>query len=165
MSSRWRIAALIASLALNVFLIGAGAGMLALGGRTAHDRPAAPLRRAAMTFSPAYRKAFFGLLRGEARSVRAAVLRARSLRRAAWESLASADFNPTSAAASLRQARLMDARSRGQLEDAVIAFAAAIPPAQRAGFGLVMSRAVRPVSTHGPSPAPPIQANRTTKRN
>ncbi|HEY5107713.1 MAG TPA: periplasmic heavy metal sensor [Caulobacteraceae bacterium] len=163
MSPRWRVAALIASLTLNVFLVGAGAGMIALGARAAHERPAAPLRRAAMTLSPAYREAFLGLLRGEARSVHVAVLQARGLRRAAWESLASANFDPNSAAASLRQARHMDAQSRGQLEDAVIAFAAAIPPSQRASLGRVMSRAVRPAGGATGTHAHFVQASRPTK--
>ena len=149
MDRSWSLIALIASLTLNLFLVGAGAGVIALGARMAHERPAPALRRAALDLSPPYRGAFLAVLRTRARSVRAPVLQARGLRRAVWESLGAASFDPAAAKASLRQARLMDADSRGKVEDAVIAFAIALPAQQRTNLGQAMSRAIRP--------APPAQ--------
>jgi uncharacterized membrane protein len=151
MRGRWNVIALIASVALNVFLIGAAAGVIALGARMAHARPRPMLRRAAMSLAAPYRQAFLVTLRGRGQSVHAPVVAARALRRSAWASMSAANFDPAAAKSQLRQARLMDASSRGTVEDAVVDFAAALPPGERAKLGAALVRSM----PSGQSPSRP----------
>ena len=61
MKGRGLLIALIVSAALNLFLIGAAAGVIALGAHMAHGGPARPgpaLHHAAMALSPPHRIAF-----------------------------------------------------------------------------------------------------------
>jgi len=142
MPGRWKIIALIASVALNVFLIGAAAGVIALGARMAHERPRPMLRRAAMSLAAPYRRAFLVALRDRGQSVRAPVLAARALRRSTWASMSAASFDPAVAKIQLRQARLMDADSRAAVEDGVVDFAAGLPPGERAKLGTALVRSM-----------------------
>jgi uncharacterized membrane protein len=142
MGGRWNVIALIGSVALNVFLIGAAAGVIALGARMALERPRPVLRRAAMSLAAPYRQAFLVTLRDRGQSVRAPVLAARVLRRSVWASLSAASFDPAAAKSQLRQARLMDANSRGMVEDGVIDFAAALPPGERVKLGAALVRSM-----------------------
>jgi uncharacterized membrane protein len=110
----------------------------------AHQRPRPALQRAALELPPAYRRTFLVSLRSRAQSVRPAVIQARGLRRAAWNSLSAANFNAAAAKAMLGRARLMDADSREKIEDYVIDFAAALPAEQRAELGVAVSRTLPP---------------------
>ncbi|HZZ36304.1 MAG TPA: hypothetical protein VFE03_11295, partial [Caulobacteraceae bacterium] len=62
MKGRWTTVVLIVSLALNLFLIGAAVGAIALGSRMAqwrgNMRPVPVLRAAAMALEPTDRRAF-----------------------------------------------------------------------------------------------------------
>ena len=165
MKGRWTLVALIASLALNLFLIGAAAGVVALGARIVHEsggraavRPMAALRRGAAALTPAERQAFRVTLRAAVLTSRPDIHQARELRREVWGSIGEAAFDPAAAKAKLEQARGLDLKSRTRIEDAVVDFTSALPAADRAKFGA----AVRTAMPDGPAapPAPPPRASR-----
>src|SRR6185436_16027779 len=98
MKGRGLLIALIVSAALNLFLIGAAAGVIALGAHMAHGGPARPgpaLHHAAMALSPPHRIAFFARLREVGRATRPTAQQARRLR---WEAWATAGGRPFDAA-------------------------------------------------------------------
>jgi uncharacterized membrane protein len=150
---------LIASAALNLFLIGTGVTLIALNGNKgstpAPDRP--NLRAAATNLAPEHREQFNGLLRAEADSVRLTNHQARALRMAAWGSLASANFDPAVAKADLAQARVLNLASRGKVEDGVLDFAAGLPATERAGFAEAMGRALARPARVAPAAKPAAQ--------
>ncbi|MGI8840333.1 MAG: periplasmic heavy metal sensor [Caulobacteraceae bacterium] len=140
MNARWTFIALVASIALNLFLLGIAVTVIALGvyrkGEGAPQRP--NLRSAALTLTPDQRTKFVALLRAEGDGVEAAGRQARSLRASAWGALAAASFDPLVAKADLARARALNQASRGKVEDAVMDFAAGLPSVDRARFGEAM---------------------------
>ena len=142
MTARWTPIALIASAALNLFLIGTAVTVIALGvDGIRHRLPQRPtLRAAALSLPPDQRSRFIALLRAEGESVKGAERRARGLRAATWGMLAAPTFDPVVAKADLARARALNQASRGKVEDGVLDFAAALPPADRARFGEAMVR-------------------------
>lgn len=144
MSARWTSIALIASAALNLFLIAAAATLIALGADRMFNRPPerAVLRAAAATLSPGRRKQLDTLLRAAGQSIQDANRQARALRRSAWGSLGSATFDPGLAKADLARARALNQASRGKIEDDVLDFTAGLPVGERAAFGDAMGRAL-----------------------
>ena len=134
MSDRNRLIALIASLALNVFLIGAVGAVLVLGG----GRPKGPLpvlRHAAEALGPADHARFLALLRAQGRIARPDNQRAHALRLEGWGTLGDPVFDPAGVKAKLAQARQINLTTRGAVDDAVIDFAANLPASQRAVLG------------------------------
>jgi uncharacterized membrane protein len=160
MTARWTSIALIASGALNLFLIGTGVTLIALGANGVSDRsPERPnLRAAAMSLAPEHRRQFNALLRAEGKSVHDANRRARALRIATWSSLATATFDPATAKADLARARALNQESRGKVEDGVLDFAAGLPAVERAGFGEAMRRAAARQSRVSPPANPAAKA-------
>jgi len=142
MTARWVKIALIVSAALNLFLVAAGATLIALNmNRVRHRLPQRPtLRAAALSLAPDRRTRFITLLRTEGEGVQGANRQARALRAAAWESLATPRFDPLIAKADLARARALNQASRATVEDGVLDFAAALPAAERARFGAAMRR-------------------------
>ncbi len=145
MKGRWTIVLLIVSLAVNLFLIGAAAGVIALGSRMAHlraGRPIPVLRAAAASLRPEDRRAFVATLRQGGRAARPTVLQSRALKREVWASVGEATFDPAAAKAKLRQARALDQDTRTTIEDAVIDFIARLPADERARFGAAVTREI-----------------------
>lgn len=142
MTARWTSIALIASAALNLFLLGTAITVIAMGGhRTHHWLPQrATLRAAALSLPPDQRTKFIALLRAEGDSIEGASRQARDLRAAAWGSLTAPSFDSVAAKADLARARALNQVSRGRVEDGVLDFVAALPPADRARFGEAMRR-------------------------
>lgn len=143
MSARWTVIALLASAALNLFLVAAGVTLFVLGAGKGFDRPPerANLRAAAMALAPAHRNELKSLLRAAGQNIQGANQQARALRIAAWGSLGSATFDPAVAKADLARARALSLASRGKIEDAVVDFAVGLPAAERAEFGEALRRA------------------------
>ena len=144
MTGRWFRLALVASVALNLFLVGVGGTMLFL---KAHARSAAgvqrsPLRAAASSLSQTHRTAFLELLQTEGKVVQADNHQARRWREEAWASLSTDEFKPADAEARLASARSLNMRTRGTVEAAVMQFAAGLPRNERAAFGDSMRRAI-----------------------
>ncbi|WP_309644691.1 periplasmic heavy metal sensor, partial [Phenylobacterium sp.] len=128
---------LFISLALNVFLIGAVVGGLVVGQKFRHERPSAtrggqPLWAAGAELPPEKRRAFRGLLRGEAGEVRAGMAEVRAARAAAWRRLDADPFDAAAAKRDLDAARVREMQIRGGVESRIVDFAATLPPAERA---------------------------------
>jgi len=162
MSGRWPLVALIASLALNLFLLGAGATVLVLGGRWLHTPPVQRSipRRAAAALTPDHQAVFLALLREEGKSVRGDNQSARRLRVDAWGSLGDANLDPAAVKASLARANAMNDASRAKVEAAIIDFATPLPTSERAAFGQAMRRAILANGPVAPERPPPSQATR-----
>jgi uncharacterized membrane protein len=145
MSGRWTIIALVASLALNLFLLGAGAAVIVIGARVAHQRaevaasrPVPALRRAALALPPEQRRAFVGAVRSVAQAQRPGAQQARALRGAAWDSLATTQVDAAAIKAELNQARTLEVGARAKIEDTMVDFAVTLPQPQRAAVAGAM---------------------------
>ena len=160
MTARWTSIALIASAALNLFLLGTAITVIAMGAhRTRHRLPQrTALRAAALSLPPEQRSRFIALLRAEGDSIEGAGRQARDLRAAAWGSLAAPSFDPLVAKADLARARALNLTSRGAVEDGVLDFAAGLPAGERAGFGEAMRRAAARQSRSAPPASPAANA-------
>lgn len=156
MSGRWTIIALVASLALNLFLLGAGAAVIVIGARVAHQRaevaasrPVPALRRAAMALPAEQRPAFVGAVRSVAQAQRPNTQQARALRGDAWDGLATTQVDAAAIKAKLGQARILEFGARAKIEDALVDFAATLPQPQRAA----VANAMRPPLAGAPAKA------------
>ncbi|HEY2707014.1 MAG TPA: periplasmic heavy metal sensor [Caulobacteraceae bacterium] len=152
MRPRWLIAAMIASASLNLFLIGAGAGVIALGARMAHEtgaaRPAALYWATQRLPGPARAnvRALLRQIRGE---VRPDVDRSRALRLQAWDGVAAAKPDTGAIKQALAQSRQLDVAVREKVEERLVDFAATLSPADRA----TLSAGFRQQLTQPPAPA------------
>ncbi|MBX3653268.1 MAG: periplasmic heavy metal sensor [Ramlibacter sp.] len=128
---------LLASLALNIFLVGgiAGAAWRWWGA----DRPAASaptaaqrgLRFAADELGEAQRHAYLAGLREARREAAATLQTAREGRQEVLRLMAAPQFDRAAITAALTRIREADAASRTRLEAAVLDFAATLSPADR----------------------------------
>jgi uncharacterized membrane protein len=133
------VIALFLSGALNLFLIGAAAGVLALGARVAHDRPpgggpgggAGQLWRASQALPPPQARDFRQRLRAQVQSTRPLAEAGRQARHDAWLTGAADPFNAAATKAALTRARILDQATRQRLEDALVDIAGALPQDQR----------------------------------
>lgn len=136
-SQRTLTLALVASVALNLFVIGAVVGVVVLGDRVREaangaERPRQPLWRAADTLPPEHQRAYRQLLRGEAGRVGGQMRQARQARREAWDDLGGEPLDGPAISRRLTEARALEMTARGGVEDRIVAFAATLPPAERA---------------------------------
>ncbi|MGH6992394.1 MAG: periplasmic heavy metal sensor, partial [Caulobacteraceae bacterium] len=136
--------ALIASAALNLFLVGVIAGGLGVHASRARPRAASPVRRAGLNLDTADRRRLIAVLHAEGAQVRPAVARAREIRRAAWTSLAAPAVDPAQVKSELGTARQLEVSSRAEVEEAVVDFAAGLAPGERAAFAGAVGRAMPP---------------------
>jgi uncharacterized membrane protein len=136
--------ALIASIGLNVFLIGAAITVFAI--RSQSSRPIgaqrATLRAASSSLTQPYQSAFAKLLRDEGKAIQGDNRLSRHIRDEAWASLSSAAFDPATAKAQLARARVINLATHRKVEDAVVDFATTLPAAERAAFAQAMRRTV-----------------------
>lgn len=147
MNARGLLFGLLASLALNLFLVGLGVGAWALGPRLMRPapvvaqgpgRPPLPFWATARALSPQYRPAFNAALR-KALTARAGDLReARAIKRRAFDAMASSDFDAAKVSAELDRARDLEVGARARLERDMVAFAATLPPDERANLAEAM---------------------------
>ena len=137
MRPRWLMVGLIVSVALNLFLIGAGAGVVALGLRMARENPGA---RPAVFFwatdamSQPARRETRRMLLGLHDAVRPDVERSRALRIQAWNGLAAAAPDVAAIKQSLAQSRQIDIGLREKVEDQIVDQTARLQPADRAAY-------------------------------
>lgn len=137
MAQRKLTIALVASAALNLFLVGAVVGGM-LAGRSEHrpggpgqGRGEPPLWSAGHVLAPEHREAYGQMLRNRAPGSAEDFRAARRLRAEAWRGLATQAPNAAAAKVTLARARELDAAARGELEGRVVDFATALPPAER----------------------------------
>jgi uncharacterized membrane protein len=146
MSRRGLLIALVASLAINLFAIGAVVGAIVLGprihGPAMRGGGGPPFWSAAAELPPERRAAYRRALLGEAGEVRAALRAARHARREAWLSLGDPTFAPQEATVRLERARVLEMQARSVVERRIVDFAATLSPQERAHLakGLARSR-------------------------
>ena len=148
MRSRWLIAALIASLALNLFVVGAGAGVwaFALGLRRDAGAHPAALFWATEALPQPDRRQFRQMLKGVRAQVKPNVAQSLALRAAAWGALAGARPDAAAIKQRLARSRQIDIALRTQVEDQIVDYAARLPPRDRALFAAGMQRQLSPPS-------------------
>lgn len=137
MSRRALIICLIVSAALNLFLVGAGAGawILAhrlgpLGGQAATAQRA-PLWRAGDDLPAAHRQAWRDFLREHALEAAPMLRQSRADRRGAWELLLKDKPDVAAIKAQLAKSRATDSQARGLVEEAIVDFAVTLPVDER----------------------------------
>lgn len=165
MRPRWLVVGLIASLALNLFLIGAGAGVIALGVRMARQQAAPPRQVGAMFWAtedlpqPARHAMRLMLwnLRGE---VKADTDRSVQLRIAAWSALAAPSPDAAAINQKLAESRQTDIAVRTRVEQSIVDYAVRMPPAERAILAAGMRRVLTPPTR---PPAPPTNTVNAAK--
>ncbi len=154
MTGRKTTIAILCSVALNLFLVGALAGVLVVSIRSAAGHPSGRqwLRGAAMSLTSDDRGRLFATLRGQATIVRPLAAQARDLRQGAWGQLGGATFDSTLVKATLARARALDQQARATVEDSVVDFAATLPQSERQTFTRSMQRALAGGERPGPRP-------------
>jgi uncharacterized membrane protein len=136
---RWQSITLVASLVLNIFLIGTIAGGL---WHWAH-RPGPGARaswrvNAAAALPPEQAKAFRHAVRGTVRAHADIAGEGRAARAEAARLFAQPQFDPAAVLVQLERARTADVALRGELETTVVNFAAALPFDQRRALALAL---------------------------
>lgn len=140
MSRRGLLIALFASLALNLFAVGAivGAGVtgwrLHGGGRGGQPHAAAGLGGAGRALSPEHREEWRTLLRSQASTSGAQLRQARMLRRSAWMRFAHDPLDAPGILADLDRSRTLEGEGRAALDEQIVAFAARLPADERVRF-------------------------------
>jgi uncharacterized membrane protein len=137
MRPRWLIVGLVVSAALNLFLLGLGVGVVALGLNLAREnaaaKPAALFWAASGMAQPAKRDTRRMLL-SLRDQVRPDLQRSRTLRVQAWSELAAAKPDAAAIKAGLAQSRQIDIAVRAKVEDAIVDQVAPLSPADRAAY-------------------------------
>lgn len=168
MRIRWLAIGLFASLALNLFLIGAAAGVIALGLRMARENgnPAA-LVVATRDLPQPDRRNFRQMLAGERAKTAADARRSRDLRVAGWSGLADPKPDTSAIKFELAQSRQIDVGVRTNVEEKIVDYVAALPPNDRAIFAAGMRQALTPrgappAAAPGPASSANAAANAAT---
>src|SRR5687768_7489318 len=125
MNQRNLTIALIASLVLNVFVIGAIVGAFGMRHRMdeARDHPPSrgnPIMRVSEQLPEDLRARYVARMRAEGQNNRAKMEEARSARREAMRALSAETYDPVAAAAALTRAREAEMATRAALETAVL---------------------------------------------
>jgi uncharacterized membrane protein len=162
MRSRWLTIGLIVSVTLNLFLIGAGAGVVWIGMRMARENAmarAGALVRATRDLPQADRHAMRQMLRQAWLEVKAPAEQSRALRLKAWGSIADPAANAAEIKQELAQSRQLDTADRTTVEEKVVDYALGLPPADRKIFADGMLRVLTPPRPANPPkpPAPPAK--------
>lgn len=133
MMARSAKALLAVSLALNVFLVGAGAGGAYMWFHTKPDRPAARgLAAAARTLTPDQRKAFRQSLKASRKNVDGQVAAGQASRAELARLMSQPVLDRSAIDAALADARNADMALRENVEGTVVDFAAGLSPDDRA---------------------------------
>jgi len=143
MSDRGLKIALGISLVANVFVIGGVLGAVYIGGHGPmglRGPPGNPLVRAADQLNPADRDAFHQVIRAQIPVVRPLQQESHQARRQAMDDLAAPTFDRAAAGALMARARADDEKARGQIEDAILDFAAKLPADERTALAKGMRR-------------------------
>lgn len=165
MSRRTLFILLFVSLALNLFIIGAGAGAFLFGDRLHPGRRelrggGPPMFAAAQTLPEAQAQAYRDALSAEALAVRPMLREARRLRHDAWMRLAADPVDAAGVVADLDKARAQQAQAQSEVDRKIVDFAATLPAAERGRFAEALAQPSmwRGPHHHGPGGGPPPEA-------
>lgn len=151
MKGRGLVIGLLASLAVNLFLIGLGVGAWALGPRLMQPAPAVargpggrplPLWALGRSLSPEYRPGFNAVLRKALLASAGDIRQAREIKRKAFDALAADTVDPGRISADLARARALELAGRARVERDMVAYAATLPAAERANLAEAMRAAM-----------------------
>ena len=137
---------LFASLALNVFVVGAFVGArltrveAPASPAAAAVRARSPVIQAVRTLSPDSQAAWRAQNRAFAQVVGPDAREARRLARETLRGLGGATVDTDAAIASLEKARALEHASRTAMDRRLVAFAASLPPEERARFAEALAR-------------------------
>ena len=135
MNSRGLTIALVVSLVVNVFVIGAVGGAIGMRQRVVEQRgrPAGgnPLMRVAERLPEDVRGRYVAAMRGQAQANRHKMIQAREARAEAMRAFADEPYDAAAAAAALARARVAEDAMRATLETTVVEFAKDLGPAER----------------------------------
>jgi uncharacterized membrane protein len=140
MERRWLIGGLVASVGLNLFLLGVGAAVLGQRHRAERMAPPASVLQVAARLDPKDQAAFRRLLRQQGRKIAPDLKMARLARRDAARLMAEPAYDRTAIAADLARAREAEGRARAQLEGAVVDFAQDLDADERATLAKALKR-------------------------
>jgi uncharacterized membrane protein len=143
MSDRGLKIALGISLVANVFVIGGVLGAVYMRAHSPagmHGPLGNPLARATDMLNPNDRDAFHQMLRAQIPTIRPLQQDSRAARRQAMEDMTAPTFDRAGAGALMARARADDEKARGQIEDAILDFAAKLAPDERAALAKGMRR-------------------------
>jgi uncharacterized membrane protein len=145
MSRRTLFILLFVSLALNLFIIGAGAGAFLLGERL-HARRGPEVRGAPPMFAAAQALpgdeagAYRDALSAEALAVRPMLRQARAMRRDAWLKLGTDPLDAAGVVADLDKARALQAQAQSEVDKKIVDYAAHLSAADRARFAAALAQ-------------------------
>ncbi|HEV2531062.1 periplasmic heavy metal sensor [Phenylobacterium sp.] len=162
MSRRTLLILLFVSLALNLFILGAGAGAFLFGERLfPHRQPqfrgGPPMFAAASTLPDAEAQAYRDALSAQALAVRPRLREARMLRHDAWTKLGADPVDPAGVVADLDKARAMQAQAQSEVDKKIVEFAAKLPATERRRFAAAMAEPPQRRGGRGQGPPPPDQ--------
>ena len=156
----WLAIGLFISLALNLFLIGAAAGVIALGLRMARENGAPnPLAAATRDLPQPDRRQFRQMLVAERSAVAPDARRSRDLRAAAWSALANPSPDVAAVKSELAQSRTIDIGVRTRVEERVVDYVAGLSPRDRAIFAAGMRKALPAPGERAPAQGSAPAAN------
>ena len=155
MRSRWLVIGLVASAALNLFLIGAAAGVIALGLSMARQgalpRPGL-LVRATQGLPQLERRALRMQIVDAWRQARPDLEQSRQARAQAWAEVAGPKPDAAAIKAELAQSRQIDTTIRARVEERFVDRALTLPAGDRAALAKGMREALAPPAAATPQP-------------
>jgi uncharacterized membrane protein len=163
MRPSWLVIALVASLVLNVFLLGAGAGVFTLAMRMAHESPGprpGAFQVASRGLPEPDKQAMREMLRNAWADVRGAADQSRQLRAEAWSGLADPKPDPAAIKQKLAQSRQLDVTARTAVEEKVVDYVATLSPTDRA----IVAAGLRRVFGPPRQAAPPAASNQAAPK-
>jgi uncharacterized membrane protein len=140
MERRWLVGGLVASVGLNLFLLGVGATVLVRRPHAAAVQPPASMLEAVRQLPPDHQAAFAHVLRREGRQVAPDLKIARKARKDAAQHFSAEPFDSQAVLNDLATARAAEARARAELETAVVGFAQTLPQAERSALAVTIKR-------------------------
>ena len=138
MSQRTLSIALIVSLVVNVFVIGAVIGAFGMRMRYEEQRrepPRAPLMRMSEQLPEDVRNRYMAVMRAQGQANRPKMEQVRQARADAMKAFAAEPYDPKAAADALARARALEMETRAAVETTVVEFAKELKPEERKIIG------------------------------
>ncbi len=154
MSRRSLFILMFVSLALNLFILGAAAGVTILADLFHPKPPQAPMMAAAALLPEAQRDAYRESLSDAAAAARPKLRQARRLRHDAWTRLGADPLDGPGVLADLDRARTLQSEAQDEIDTKIVELAAQMPAAQRAKLGAALAQPAQQRGAPPPGPQP-----------